>query len=63
VVTDRGWEPGDELIVLLTNAACTYALAIRMEVVRSRQLQSGGYSLAGRFSRALEPSEIQPFLL
>jgi hypothetical protein len=63
LVIDRGWEPGEELGVLLVNAACTYALAMPLEVVRSSRLPTGHHSVAGRFRRALDPAELQPFLL
>jgi hypothetical protein len=58
-----GRKPGDLLEVLLTNAGCTYALSIRLEVVRCHSLVSGAFYVAGRFDHALEPLEMQPLLL
>jgi hypothetical protein len=57
------WNPGDQFHLLLTNAACTFALTIQMEIVRCHQLMNGEHYVAGRFDRALGPLEMQAFLL
>ena len=63
ILADREFQPGTRLVLLLVNAAHTFALTVDMDEVRCFRVVSGDYFVGGRFERQLRHDELMPFMI
>lgn len=63
ILTDEEFAPGTTMLLLLVNAAHTFALSVEMDVVRCFRVVNGDYFVGGQFHRLLEHNELMPFMM